>query len=73
MLGVRATVDLCRLWLAAGKRDEARQRLTRALTGCGEGFAGVDLRSARQLLEEIESAPRQSRRAESTRQRHRTG
>src|SRR6185503_13154486 len=33
LFALRATVDLCRLWLAAGKSDQARQRLTEALSG----------------------------------------
>jgi hypothetical protein len=51
LFGLRATVDLCRLWGAAGKSREARQRLDAALAGFNEGFNEFDLREARELLE----------------------
>ncbi len=53
LFGLRATVDLCRLWLATGKRSEARQRLGEALSAFDEGFDETDLREARALLDEL--------------------
>lgn len=55
LFGLRATVDLCRLWVAAGKTDEARERLGAALTGFTEGFGEFDLRAATELLSSLHS------------------
>ena len=51
LFGLRATVDLCRLWLAAGKSDQARQRLTEALSGFDDSPDETDVREASALLE----------------------
>lgn len=53
LLGLRATVDLCRLPLTTDKRDEARQQLAQRLTGFPRNLDDVDLREARQLLDTI--------------------
>jgi tetratricopeptide (TPR) repeat protein len=55
LFGLRATVDLCRLWVATGKRDPARPRLSEALGVFDEGFGETDLREARALLDELEA------------------
>lgn len=50
LFGLRATVDLCRLWQATGRGKAARQRLSEIIAefeGAGEG---VDLDEARRLL-----------------------
>jgi tetratricopeptide (TPR) repeat protein len=51
LFALRATVDLCRLWLAAGKSDPARERLTEALSGFDDGPDETDVREASVLLE----------------------
>jgi DNA-binding winged helix-turn-helix (wHTH) protein/tetratricopeptide (TPR) repeat protein len=58
LFGLRATADLCRLWHAAGKRDQAHAGLSEALGKFDEGFGETDLREARTLLDEIESGSR---------------
>jgi DNA-binding winged helix-turn-helix (wHTH) protein/tetratricopeptide (TPR) repeat protein len=50
LLGLRATVDLARLWRAAERRKDARRRLTQALAVFNEGFDDADLRQARELI-----------------------
>lgn len=55
LLGLRATVDLCRLWVSTGRLDPARQRLSEALGAFDEGFGETDLREARALLDELEA------------------
>jgi len=51
--GLRATVDLCRLWFHNAKRDQARERLTHMLAGFTEGLTTVDLRVAHELLHTV--------------------
>ncbi|MET0894978.1 MAG: adenylate/guanylate cyclase domain-containing protein [Acidimicrobiia bacterium] len=51
MLQLRAAVPLARLWADAGRRGEARALVTEAYDRFSEGFATVDLREARGLLE----------------------
>jgi hypothetical protein len=58
LFGLRATVDLCRLWLAAGNRDQAHGCLSKALGEFDEGFGETDLREAKALLDEIQSGSR---------------
>lgn len=53
LVGLRATVDLCRLWLTTDRHEEARQRLTVALGAFDEGFDETDLREAKSLLDEL--------------------
>lgn len=50
LFGLRATVDLCRLWNRAGKRREAQQRLQQTLAMLDEDFAPADVRIARDLI-----------------------
>lgn len=51
---LRATVDLCRLWHAAGRVQDSHQRLSADIAGCDEGFAEVELRAARGLLQTLQ-------------------
>lgn len=56
LLELRALVSLCRLWHTARLPDrlaEAHQSLQASYDWFTEGFAGVDLRSARALLDEL--------------------
>jgi len=53
LFGLRATVELCRLWLTTGKRKQARQRLTEVLGTFDEGSGETDLREAQALLDEL--------------------
>ena len=53
LFGLRATVDLCRLWLKTKKRDQARRRLSGALGAFDEGFGETDLREAKALLDDM--------------------
>jgi DNA-binding winged helix-turn-helix (wHTH) protein/tetratricopeptide (TPR) repeat protein len=73
LFGLRATVDLCRLWSSAGKRKEARQRLSAALSDFSEGFNEFDLRVARDLLDELSTRDQdlqtRKRRAKDTKSR----
>jgi predicted ATPase len=48
---LRATVSLCRLWGAQGKRAQARDLLTAIYAWFTEGFDMQDLKQARALLE----------------------
>ncbi len=51
---LRATLDLCRLWLADGRREEACDRLAAVLGGFdNESSVEADLRDARTMLEEL--------------------
>ena len=62
LFGLRSTIDLCRLWLGAGKRRAAQQRLADALAGFDESPDDNDLRLARQLLAQAgRRAPRPDR------------
>jgi hypothetical protein len=55
LFGLRATIDLCRLWAGTDKCNEARQRLSAALAGFSEGFNEFDLRAARDVLDALPS------------------
>ncbi len=50
---LRATVSLCLLWQAQGKRAEAGQMLSNIYNWFTEGFDRVDLKEAKQLLEDL--------------------
>ena len=50
---LRATVSLCRLWQAQGKREEARQMLSEIYNWFTEGFDTLDLQEAKALLDEL--------------------
>jgi predicted ATPase/DNA-binding SARP family transcriptional activator len=50
---LRATVSLCRLWKAQGKREEARQMLEGIYEWFTEGFDTVDLKETKALLDEL--------------------
>ena len=54
LLGLRATVDLCRLWAGTDRASQARSRLTDALAASSEGISAsiedVDMQEARELL-----------------------
>jgi predicted ATPase len=50
---LRATVSLCRLWQAQGKRQEARRELAAIYGWFTEGFDTRDLQDAKALLEEL--------------------
>jgi predicted ATPase len=50
-LELRAVMSLCRLWQKQGKRVEARQMLTEIYGWFTEGFATLDLREAKALLD----------------------
>ncbi len=50
LFGLRATVDLCRLRLAAGRAEGVAHMLRIALAGFGEDDANDDLAAARQIL-----------------------
>jgi predicted ATPase len=59
MLELRATVSLCRLWLAqgrTGKLAEGREMLGALYGWFTEGFETQDLREAREVLGELEMA-----------------
>jgi predicted ATPase len=51
MLELRATVRLCRLWQDQGKGEEVKQMLRPLFEKFSEGFATVDLKEARALLD----------------------
>jgi len=55
---LRATVSLCRLWQAQGRREEAQQRLAAIYNWFTEGLDTPDLVQARTLLESLHSPPR---------------
>jgi tetratricopeptide (TPR) repeat protein len=50
---LRATVSLCRLWRAQGRREEARQMLAEIYGWFTEGFDTIDLKEAKVLLKEL--------------------
>ena len=50
---LRATTSLSRLLAATQRRNEARERLSEAYNWFGEGFDTLDLREARELLEQV--------------------
>ncbi len=50
---LRATMALCRLWRAQGKKDHARQRLAEISGWFTEGLLLPDLQRAKDLLEEL--------------------
>jgi tetratricopeptide (TPR) repeat protein len=52
-LELRATVSLCRLWQAQGRKEEARQMLSDIYGWFSEGFDTVDLKEAKALLDEL--------------------
>ncbi len=52
-LELRAAMNLSRLWLKQGKKDEARQMLSEVYGFFKEGFDTVDLKAARGLLNEM--------------------
>jgi predicted ATPase/DNA-binding winged helix-turn-helix (wHTH) protein len=52
-LELRSTIDLARLLAAAGQRDQARHDLALVYGRFTEGFETLDLRVARQLMEEL--------------------
>jgi predicted ATPase len=52
-LELRATVSLGRLWQSQGKREEAHRMLAEIYGWFTEGFDTLDLRAARDLLEEL--------------------
>jgi len=57
MCELRATVSLCRLWLArerASKRQEAYEMLDAVYSWFTEGFDTTDLKEARALLDALE-------------------
>jgi predicted ATPase len=52
-LELRLTIDLARLLIEGGQRDQARHDLVLLYGRFTEGFETADLRSARQLIEEV--------------------
>jgi DNA-binding winged helix-turn-helix (wHTH) protein/tetratricopeptide (TPR) repeat protein len=67
---LRATIDLCRVWLADGKRDEARARLEAVVARVRSGSDETDMRDARALLEDSAmSTVAQKKRAPAQRRR----
>jgi predicted ATPase len=52
-LELRATVNLARLLRNSGRRDEARTMLADIYNWFTEGFATVDLKDAKALLERL--------------------
>jgi predicted ATPase/DNA-binding winged helix-turn-helix (wHTH) protein len=52
-LELRLTIDLARLLIEGGQRDQARRDLALIYGRFTEGFETADLRSARQLIEEL--------------------
>lgn len=50
LFGLRATVDLCRLWQATGRGKAARKRLTEIIAEFEGSGGGIDLDDARRLL-----------------------
>ena len=53
---LRAATSLARLWCDQGKRDEARNLLAPVYGWFTEGFDTRDLKDAKALLEELQSA-----------------
>ena len=54
-LELRATMSMARLWRDQGKRDDARDLLAPVYDWFTEGFDTVDLKEARNLLDELAS------------------
>ena len=54
---LRAALDLARLWRDQGKRDEARNLLAPVYSWFTEGFDTLDLKEAKNLLDELQHAP----------------
>jgi predicted ATPase len=52
-LELRAVISLGRLWQRQGKKDDARSMLAEIYNWFREGFDTVDLRQAKELLEEL--------------------
>jgi predicted ATPase/DNA-binding winged helix-turn-helix (wHTH) protein len=52
-LELRSTIDLARLLAEAGQRDQARQDLVLVYSRFTEGFETADLRTARELIEDL--------------------
>ena len=52
---LRAAMSMARLWRDQGKRDEARELLAPVYDWFTEGFATVDLKEAKTLLDELAS------------------
>ena len=50
---LRATVSLCRLWRAQGKKEEAPQMLAEIYDWFTEGFDTIDLKEAKVLLKDL--------------------
>jgi predicted ATPase len=50
---LRAVINMARLWRDQGKRDEARELLAPVYGWFTEGFDTLDLKEAKQLLEEL--------------------
>jgi predicted ATPase len=52
-LELRATMSLCRLWIATEKQDEGRRRLEEIYASYTEGLGTGDLQDAQALLQEL--------------------
>ena len=52
-LELRSTMDLARLLVEGGRRDQGRHELALVYARFTEGFETADLRAARQLLKEL--------------------
>jgi predicted ATPase len=52
-LELRATVSLARLWQQQGKQHAARNTLSEIYNWFTEGFDTIDLKEAKELLEEL--------------------
>jgi predicted ATPase len=55
-LKLRTVMSLARLWQSQGKQAEARRMLAEIYSWFTEGFDTVDLKEAKALLEELQSA-----------------
>jgi predicted ATPase len=53
MLALRAVMSVSRLWQQQGKKDEARQVLTKIYGWFTKGFETKDLQEVKALLEEL--------------------
>lgn len=61
LFGLRATVDLCRLWLGSLRREQAQERVATALAPFDGAVDETPLREARALLATIPPAARGQR------------
>ena len=52
-LELKSTIDLARLLAEGGERNQARQELALVYDRFTEGFETADLRTARELLEDL--------------------